>query len=139
MRKLLKDSGRRYQLLVKRIDADILACENSSELDNIRTALAEALLSMQNASNYLLDKQIDMRDAEAAATDYLHLVGLVAGGWMWLRIALAATKTDDEKQYLIYAKYYAGDMVSRASLLLQKIQAGSKLLDAISNESLTNW
>ena len=69
----------------------------------------------------------------AAATEYLHLMGYVAVGWQWLRMATVAqqqlaagdTPTPFLTAKLKTARFYFGRVLPETATLLAAIQAGS--------------
>jgi hypothetical protein len=67
---------------------------------------------------------------EAAATDYLQLVGLTAGAWMWLRMAAAApsdSNTDRQRRHL--ARFFMQWLLPQAGVHEARIRQGSGLID----------
>jgi alkylation response protein AidB-like acyl-CoA dehydrogenase len=93
-RKLLKDQGARYQRFMARIRRDIAATPASAGLD-LPIASLQALVShLETATSTLLTVRIAAH-TEGGASDYLQLLGLVASGWMWLRM-LASDDTTGE-------------------------------------------
>jgi alkylation response protein AidB-like acyl-CoA dehydrogenase len=138
-RKLIKDSGARYQLLVKRFELDILESADFNEVDDIRNTLKDGMVILQDCSSYLLDDGRSRLDIESGATDYLQLVGLLAGAWMSLRIAVAVLKNRKELQKLDFAKYYCQDLMPKAMLFQKRIKIGAGVLDDITKETLLEW
>jgi len=74
------------------------------------------------------------RDAEAGADAYLALVGLVGGGWMWLRMAEAASADRVGKKKL--AEFYAKYLMAEASALEERAMLDAGLFDSLSSEQL---
>jgi alkylation response protein AidB-like acyl-CoA dehydrogenase len=72
-------------------------------------------------------------DAGTAAADYLRLMGIVAVGWMWARMAkvaqakLAANPPNAQfyKDKLVCAKYWMERLIPECPMLLERISAGS--------------
>ena len=81
-------------------------------------------------------------NAGAGATDYMHLFGLVALGYMWMRIVKAANEkiaagaADAEryKQKLIVARFFVEKMLPETSAHLARITAGSEAVMAMPME-----
>ena len=75
----------------------------------------------------------------AAAVDYLRLFGLVATGWMWLRMATAAQAKlaagDGDRAFLEAklqtARFYATRLLPQARALQATIAAGAEPLMAM--------
>jgi len=76
----------------------------------------------------------DRRDLEAAATDYLQLVGLVGAAWMWLRMAAAADRTDARQREL--AEFFVIWLLPEAAVREARIVAGAAPIDALPDEAL---
>ncbi|HZF46794.1 MAG TPA: acyl-CoA dehydrogenase C-terminal domain-containing protein, partial [Sphingomonadaceae bacterium] len=78
----------------------------------------------------------------AGAHHYMHIMGVVALGLMWLRMAkVAAAKlaggTDDRSFYeakLVTARYFAERFTPDAGALRRKIEAGADAMMALSPE-----
>jgi len=139
LRKVLRDAGGRYELFAARIERDLDRSHNRQDLAVVHSAVAEGLEMLGRSTRFLLDCARDerLRDVEAAASDYLHLAGLVGGGWMWLRMAAACTGADKSKQGL--ARFYAQNVMSQAPALVKNIYAGAEILDSIDTDHLLRW
>jgi alkylation response protein AidB-like acyl-CoA dehydrogenase len=137
-RKLLKDAGKRYHLFTGRIRQDLDRHGTGKGIDEIHRALGEGLERLDGCTEFLQESSSkSARDVEAAATDYLHLVGLVAGAWMWLRMATAATEglplSPGKKAY---AQFYAQYLMPEAVALEDRIRTGIGALDSLDIETL---
>ncbi len=86
-RKLRRPEAAGYRILVARIAADLARYRADPVLRPLCDPLAEAMGALEEATACLL--AADAAAAAAGASTYLHLVGHVAGGWMWLRVAAA--------------------------------------------------
>ena len=74
-------------------------------------------------------------DALAAATPYLRMFGIVAGGWVMARQAIAARKLGlDEK--LTTARFYLTELLPQAAGLLPAVTAGKDVLFALTPSQL---
>ncbi|WP_288378932.1 acyl-CoA dehydrogenase C-terminal domain-containing protein, partial [uncultured Massilia sp.] len=72
----------------------------------------------------------------AAAVDYLRLFALVAMGWMWTRMAAAATSDSDlHRAKRIVASYYADRVMPQADGLAASILAGETSMMALPAEA----
>lgn len=138
-RKLIKDSGVRYQLFTDRIKQDLEHYSIGNKIDEIHTALTEGLECLDRCTQHLQQASNEsMRDVEAAATDYVHLAGLVAGAWMWLRMTAASNEGSllhqGKKAYArFYAQYLMPEMITRE----QKIYTGARIIDLLDTKTLT--
>ncbi|MCX7170620.1 MAG: acyl-CoA dehydrogenase [Proteobacteria bacterium] len=140
-RKLAQDGGLRYQLFTARIRADLERCGGQAELLTIWNALSEALARLDSVTKtlvaHLSGASGASRDAEAGATAYLALVGLVGGGWMWLRMAAIATEDlslQREKQAI--ARFYAEYLLPESHVMAARAVMGAACLDSLDNAAL---
>ncbi len=121
MRKLRGKGTSGCDLLLAQMRADLgaRACEVSEPF-------AAALDRLQRASDLLASAQ--PATAEAAATAYLHLAGVVSMGWMWLRIAHAAEGRADAAQKIGLARFFAGYILPESALYLERIETAQRWL-----------
>ena len=88
------------------------------------------------------------RDAEpqhlgAGAHHYMHIMGIVSLGWMWLRMAKTAAAalaggSDDKAFYeakLASARYYMDRFLPDAGALRRKLESGSESMMALGEEA----
>lgn len=137
-RKLSAEGARRYRLFVEVVRADME--RSGSACPSMVAPLVAALADLESASKWMLDRLSGCaRDAEAAATAYLQLVGLVALGWMWLRMAAAAGGTPLEQVKQATARFFTEQLLSGTDLLLRRITAGSTALDSIPSGELCRY
>ena len=137
-RKLLKDSGSRYHLFTDRIRQDLERHGTEKGIDEIHRALGEGLTRLDGCTEFLQESNHrSVRDVEAAATDYLHLVGLVAGAWMWLRMATAAKDGSPlSPGKKAYAQFYAQYLMPASVALEDRIRTGKGAIDSLDVETL---
>ena len=65
--------------------------KSGEDLEVIRTALADAIAALSEATDWIVETHPEIPEAVAAgAVPYLRLFGIVAGGWLMARAALAA-------------------------------------------------
>jgi butyryl-CoA dehydrogenase len=108
-----------------------LEAENA-ELAEFVQPVAKAFERLQRATAWLAQEAMKNPDqAGAAATDYLHLFGFVALGYLWARmakVALAKKGGDDAAFYqakLATARFYTTRMLPRHSSHFAHVMAGS--------------
>jgi alkylation response protein AidB-like acyl-CoA dehydrogenase len=138
-RKLIRDSGNRYRLFTKRIRSDIDQYSGMRATDEINAALVDALQRLDTCTEKMLARSNDSwRDNEAGATYYLHMTGLIACAWMWLRMA-AAAEDDSPLQRMkrVLALFYAKHVMPEVLSLEQKIHAGADSLDVLDIDTFT--
>lgn len=143
-RKLLRDNGRGMSDLLdemEQIDAE-LAATNDADCAAILKSLAEARVTLRQASDWLLDpKNNDIDTKFAGATPFLHLTGTVVGGWLMARAALAAHRNsskDGDRAFLeakiVTARFYADHILPRVHALLPQITEGSGSVLALAED-----
>jgi len=104
-------------------------------------ALGKAFGALQLATGFIAQKGLgDPEEAGAAASDYLRLFGLVALGFMWVRMAkvaagkLAAASGEDAAFYrakCTTASFFIDRILPQAGALLYGIKAGKKSMMAL--------
>ena len=130
-RKLHKDGGRALQAFFGEVQSYIK--EHGDEpMKPYVGPLATALGHLQQATLWLMQNGLAKPDnAGAAASDYLHLFGLVALGYMWCRMAEAAAKKlaggapAAAQAKLVTARYFMERMLPETGTHLARIQAGA--------------
>ena len=90
-RKLGKDGGRALMAFINEVGGFIKEKSADEAMKPYVTPLGVALGHLQQASMWFMQNAMAKPDnAGAGATDYMHMFGLVALGYMWCRIAEAA-------------------------------------------------
>ncbi len=131
-RRLTHEEGRGFRQFVERIRRD-LAKQDEPETMYIRTTVQQELTRLEHCSNWMaLQLTSKPRDVMAGATAYLNLVGLVGGGWMWLR--MARIPGDDQPVRRALARFYADNLMSAGASLAAQALAGSANLDALTTD-----
>jgi alkylation response protein AidB-like acyl-CoA dehydrogenase len=105
------------------------------ELAGIRPALATGVSVLREATDWILSRgPAEANDVLAGATPYLRLSGLVIGGWLMARSALAASRllrTVDGadaaflREKIATASFYTGQLLPQAAGLLPAVTAGA--------------
>jgi acyl-CoA dehydrogenase len=112
-RKLAKDGGRAVSAFFQEIEAYLGEQAGNEAMTPYVGPLREALTHLQQATMWLARNAPASPDhAGAGASDYMHLFGLVALGYMWCRMAEAAgrklTAGADGRQGRLNAKLVTG-------------------------------
>jgi 3-(methylthio)propanoyl-CoA dehydrogenase len=104
-------------------------------LTGIRSALADGVRVLREATGWILARgQAEPNDALAGAMPYLRMSGMVVGGWLMARSALAASRLlcvagDSDAVFLRdkigTASFYAGQLLPQAAGLLPAVTAGA--------------
>jgi alkylation response protein AidB-like acyl-CoA dehydrogenase len=134
-RKLPKDGGRALQAFFAEVQGFLNAHKDDAGLKPYLAPVSVALGHLQQATMWLMQNALAKPDnAGAAATDYMHLFGLVALGYMWLRIVkaanekLAAGAGDRDQAFkdkLIVGKFFVERMLPETAAHLARIEAGA--------------
>jgi 3-(methylthio)propanoyl-CoA dehydrogenase len=105
------------------------------ELAGMGPALAAGVRAMREATGWILSREpAEPADALAGATPYLRLSGLVIGGWLMARSALAASRLLREasgpgavffRDKIGTARFYTGQLLPQAAGLLPAVTAGA--------------
>jgi 3-(methylthio)propanoyl-CoA dehydrogenase len=105
------------------------------ELAGARSALAAGVSALREATDWIASRGLaEPSDALAGATPYLRLSGLVIGGWLLARSALAASRRlrnasgSDAvflKDKIGTARFYAEQLLPQAAGLLPAVTAGA--------------
>ena len=91
--------------------------------------MRDALLALVQSTGVVMARAVkDPDEIGAAAADYLRMFGLVATGWMWMRMAMVAErKTDDSvaASKVATARFYVTRLLPQAHALAAQIEAGA--------------
>lgn len=135
-RKLIRDDGRCLQLFAGRIRADLVRVADYPPAASNQRALTDGLDTLERCAQHLQQPSLDPRDSAAAATPFLKLAGLIGSGWMWLRMAAAATgESALHQNKRNTAEFYAQQLMPEVDWLERQILAGAEKLDALADEA----
>ena len=134
-RKLPRDGGRAIRTFFELVGRDIADARQAGDPAGIASALEPALQDLQAATMWLAQNGMaDPDNAGAGAYAYMDLMGLVTLGWMWLKMARAASEaagdegSDFYEAKLITARFYAERELPLSTALRRKIEAGAETL-----------
>ncbi len=143
-RKLGMNGGRALRTYLALLAETIEDARGDERLTKLSSGLEKAVSELQASTMWLMQNGLSNPDnAGAAATAYLHLMGIVALGQMWLVMAKAAHAALDAgasdaaffENKLITARYFAERYFPDAGALRRKIEAGSESLMALPAEA----
>jgi acyl-CoA dehydrogenase len=134
-RKLARDNGRALQAFLGEI-SDYIKQHGGDAMKPYVAPLAAALDHLQQATQWLMRNAMTKPDnAGAAADDYMHLMGLVALGYMWCRIAAAAqaklaadASSGRWRAKLITGRFFVERVLPETAVRLARIQSGAASL-----------
>ena len=137
-RKLPRDGGRAVMAFFNEVQAFIKANEADEGLKPFLAALGKSLGHLQQATMWFMQNAMMKPDnAGAGSSDYMHLFGLVALGYMWgLQVKAAkeklATAADERLETkLVLAKFWAERMLPETGAQLARISAGADTVMAL--------
>ena len=142
-RKLPMRSGRVVGDFIGRMHGlDNELAEAGEGLATIRAELAGAVATLESATTWLLTNGAsDPNAALAGATPYLRMFGIVVGGWVMARQALAVTRLPAGDVYYeakaITARFYCEQLIAQARGLLPAVTSGSRDLFALAPSALS--
>jgi alkylation response protein AidB-like acyl-CoA dehydrogenase len=133
-RKLAKDGGRAITAFFAEAQAFVKQHGGDAALTPYLAPLGTALGHLQQATMWFAQNALAKPDnAGAGATDYMHLFGLVALGYMWARMAQAAQQklaagadaADRMKAKLVTGRFFVERLLPETGAHLARIQAGA--------------
>ena len=141
-RKLAQNGGRAVQAFFKLVD-DECAAAKGSKLEDFATRLEKANGELKAATMWFMQNGMaNPNNVGAGAHHYMHIMGIVALGLQWLRMATAAQAaldagSDNSKFYetkLVTARYFGERFIPDCGALRRKIEAGSEAVMALEPE-----
>jgi alkylation response protein AidB-like acyl-CoA dehydrogenase len=131
-----KVGGSRGELLkpfMEEIATFLQGTAGNSNWSKEAETMQKSLQDLTSISEELLQKAAtDENLVNSVAVEYLHLVGYISYGYMWLRMAVAAEQKQAEKPYLASkvktARFYFSRIMPRTHALLGAIKDGSESL-----------
>ncbi|MSO66908.1 MAG: acyl-CoA dehydrogenase [Pseudolabrys sp.] len=133
-RKLGKDGGRALMAFFNEVSGYIKDKSADETMKAYVTPLGVSLAHLQQASMWFMQNAMSKPDnAGAGATDYMHMFGLVALGYMWCKIAEAVIaklpkangSTPRYSAKLVTARFFMERMLPETAVHLARIQSGS--------------
>jgi len=143
-RKLAKDGGRGVRLFFDTITRDIAEARAKGDPAGVAAPLEQAMGHLQAATMWMAQNGMaDPNNVGAGAVPYLHLMGLVTLGWMWLKMADVSARLENEagedasfhQTKLATARFYAQRELPRASAFRGQIEAGAESVMALPVEA----
>ena len=143
-RKLAQNGGRAVMAFGKFVTEEIAAGKAEPATADFAARLEKAAGELQGATMWFMANGMkDPNNIGAGAVPYMHLVGVVAVGLMWLKMARAAaglkaagegdTAFLDAK--LVTARYFAERVLPEAGALRRQIEGGAEAIMALPVEA----
>lgn len=141
-RKFVKDGGRTLSMYLSILRADCDMMPADSQADVLRSRLNSAVIDLEQSADYLLRSETGIDDYGSVAHDFLHLIGTVALGHMWVKLATAALlrkRTEPENldffdNRIKIARYFAERSLPETRVRRARIEAGGAANMALSDE-----
>ena len=133
-RKLAQNGGRAVQSFFKLVDEECSAAKSNDALGDFAGRLEKANGELKAATMWFMQNAMqNPNHLGAGAHHYMHIMGIVTLGLMWLRMAKVATATlaagtEDPAFYeakLSTARYYMDRYLPDAGALRRKLETGS--------------
>jgi len=141
-RKLAMNGGRAVQAFFKEVGDFCEQNRSDEKMAPFTKALKKGLNDLQAATMWLMQNAMAKPDnAGAASTDYLHLFGLVALGYMWgLMARTAQDRLDGDTSgfcgnKLVTARFYMERLMPETGLRLARISAGADSMMELAAEA----
>jgi hypothetical protein len=144
-RKLAREGGATLKVVVAQMQETIAELDKAgAEMAGIKAALAAGVAAVAEAGTYIAANYAGaVREVAVGAVPFLKLMGIVTGGWMMARAALAArgkmASGDADPFYpakIATARYYAAHILPAASGLATVIVGGGASALAIPEDQL---
>ena len=137
-RKLPKDGGRAVMAFFNEVGAFLKENEADAALAPYLKPLKQGLDHLQQATMWFMQNAMAKPDnAGAGSTDYMHLFGLVALGFMWAQMAKAASEklkngADGRAEFyetrLTLGKYFMERTMPETAAHLARISTGAETM-----------
>ena len=143
-RKLAQNGGRAVRLFFETVSRDIADARAAGDPAGIAGPLEAAVAQLQGATMWLAQNGMaDPDNAGAGAYAYMQLTGLVALGWMWLKMAGVSDRLkgdpaedrDFHETKIATARFYAQRELVTAEALRRKVEAGAETVMALPVEA----
>jgi hypothetical protein len=138
-RKLPKDGGRAMMAFLGEVGGFLKENEAEEGLKPYVGPLKVAVGHLQQATMWFMQNALAKPDnAGAGSTDYMHLFGLTAMGYMWARIAKAAQAKPDglfTTAKLATGRFFAEKLLPETAFRLARVTSGADSVMALPAEA----
>ena len=133
-RKVPEGNGRMMRRFLKLVQDDVKSAASDARTAELARALGESVRTLQETVMHVMQAAMKNPDeAGAAASDFLRLLGTVATGWMWLRMARVAVEklpaaNGDAAFYeskIATARFFMTKLLPQVQSLAATIKAGA--------------
>lgn len=138
-RKLAKDGGRAVMAFFGEVEAFCKENQGDARMQPYVGPLGEGLGRLQQATMWFMNNAMARPDnAGAGATDYMHMFGLVAMGYMWGLMAKAAAAKGDAPgmaEKLVVGRFYMERLMPETAAQLARISSGAETTMALAADA----
>ena len=139
-RKLAMNGGRAVQAFFKEVGEFCEENRSDEKLAPFTKGLKKGLNDLQAATMWLMQNGMAKPDnAGAASTDYMHLFGLVAIGYMWAQMAKAAASKAGDSAFhankLVTARFYMDRIMPETAVRLARLSTGADSMMELAAEA----
>jgi hypothetical protein len=144
-RKLAKDGGRALRAFFEEVNGFTGKHRENEKMAPFAKPLRNAAKTLEAATMWLMQNGMKNPDnAGAASSDYMHLMGLVALGYMWAMMAeksqeALANGADGRAEFyeskLATARYFMERIMPEAQAHLARIESGAEAIMALKAEA----
>ncbi|MEZ5796104.1 MAG: acyl-CoA dehydrogenase C-terminal domain-containing protein [Paracoccaceae bacterium] len=143
-RKLAQDGGKHVMAFFEMVKAEIKAQDGNAEMQALAEPLKTASKQLQQAAMFFMAQGMKNPNAALAGSyDFMHLMGHVCMGLMWLRMAAAAQQALSEgrgdraflETKLATARFYMARQLPACAMHLARIESGADPVMALPAEA----
>jgi len=144
-RKIVWNSGRALKSFIAEVKGYLDTRTQAQGMAAFVDPVRESLVRLEAATCWISkSRNENPDDAAAAAYDYMHLLGLVAVGYMWCRMAEAAltrmaSAPDRDNQHLnsklITGRFFMERLLPETALLRERVSSGADNIMALPDEA----
>jgi hypothetical protein len=122
-RKVPDGNGRMVKRFVALVERDLSANADRAECHVLVERVRGALQLLLHSTETVMTRAAQNADEiGAAAADYLRMFGLVASGWMWLRMAAISERGSSKD---LTARFFVTKLLPETQSLAARIEAGA--------------
>ncbi len=136
-RKVARDNGQTIRAVIAQMRTVVaeLKADGSAELTSVGQLLERGIQALERGVEYILAHYAsDIKAASAGSVPFLHLFGIVAGGWQMGRAALVARRhlaqQDGDQDFyqakIVTARFFAEHVLAQAEGLAHTVVYGAE-------------
>jgi len=128
IRKICLDKQDVMSMLMEKI-SNTLETQSSLEVFNLlKNRMTEVKNTVKDTTNWIKENHSERAyEIQGGATDYLHAVGHLIYGWMWLKMLTAAEKSDNSRilaRKEVAASFYSQQLLPQAMEQCRRVTQG---------------